>query len=51
LRRQKRKIAEKGQRMLEELFENQPIDNVTYTKILNYYGLEKKEEPSLFNRR
>jgi guanosine-3',5'-bis(diphosphate) 3'-pyrophosphohydrolase len=44
LRRQKRKIAEKGQRMLEELFENQPIDNVTYTKILNYYGLEKKED-------
>lgn len=44
LRRQKRRVAEKGQKMLEELFKNEPIDNETYTKILNYYKVEKKED-------
>lgn len=44
LRRQKRRIAEKGKVMLEELFNNEPIDNNVMTKILNYYKVEKRED-------
>jgi len=44
LRRQKRRIAEKGKAMLDELFNNEPIDNNVMTKILNYYKVEKRED-------
>lgn len=44
LRRQKRRIADKGKTMLEELFKNEPIDNTTFTKILSFYKIERKED-------
>jgi GTP pyrophosphokinase len=44
LRRQKRRIAEKGKAMLDALFNNEPIDNNVMTKILNYYKVEKRED-------
>ncbi|MEA4917673.1 RelA/SpoT family protein [Proteiniphilum sp.] len=44
LRRQRRQIAEKGEKMLEELFEHEPIDNVLLNKILQSYKAENKED-------
>lgn len=44
LRRQKRRLAEKGRSMLEELFGNEPLDNTTYTKILRYFKVDRKED-------
>jgi (p)ppGpp synthetase, RelA/SpoT family len=44
LRRQRRRIAEKGQNMLEELFDNEPIDNTVFNKILHSYKAENKED-------
>lgn len=44
LRRQRRRITEKGQKMLEELFENEPIDNTVFNKILHVYKAENKDD-------
>ena len=44
LRRQRRRIGEKGKKMLEELFDNEPIDNTTFNKILHIYKAENKED-------
>ncbi len=44
LRRQRRRITEKGQKMLEELFENEPIDNTVFNKILQAYKAENKDD-------
>lgn len=44
LRRQRRRIIEKGKNMLEELFENEPIDNTLFNKILHSYKAENKED-------
>lgn len=44
IRRQRRRVAEKGKNMLDELFENQPIDNTTFNKILHVYNAENKED-------
>lgn len=44
LRRQRRRIAEKGEKMLEELFEHEPIDNAVFNKILHAYKAENKDE-------
>ncbi len=44
LRRQRRRIAEKGKNMLEGLFPGETIDNTIYNKILQYYKVDKKED-------
>ena len=44
LRRQRRRIAEKGKNILDELFDHEPIDNTTFNKILHVYNAENKEE-------
>lgn len=44
LRRQRRRTVEKGQKMLEELFDNEPIDNTVLNKIQSYYKAEKKDD-------
>ncbi|RNC64065.1 bifunctional (p)ppGpp synthetase/guanosine-3',5'-bis(diphosphate) 3'-pyrophosphohydrolase [Proteiniphilum sp. X52] len=44
LRRQRRRITEKGRKMLEELFENEPIDNTVFNKILHVYKAENKDD-------
>ena len=44
LRRQKRRTGESGKKMLEDLFQNEPIDNTTYNKILNHYKVEKRDD-------
>ncbi len=44
LRRQRRRITEKGQNMLEELFEHEPIDNNVFNKILYLYRAENKDD-------
>lgn len=44
LRRQRRQITEKGQKMLEDLFENEPIDNSVFNKILHVYKAENKDD-------
>lgn len=44
LRRQRRRIAEKGKNMLEELFEQEPIDNTVFNKILYVYRAENKDD-------
>jgi GTP pyrophosphokinase len=44
LRRQRRRIVEKGENMLYELFGNEPIDNTTFNKIMNVYNAENKED-------
>lgn len=44
LRRQRRLIAEKGKNMLEGLFDNEPIDNNLFNKILQSYRAENKED-------
>ncbi|MGI6522159.1 MAG: RelA/SpoT family protein [Fermentimonas sp.] len=44
LRRQRRKIGEKGKKMLEELFDNEPIDNAIFNRILHIYKAENKED-------
>lgn len=44
LRRQRRRIAEKGKNILDELFGHEPIDNTTFNKILHVYNAENKEE-------
>lgn len=44
LRRQRRRIAEVGKNMLEELFDNEPIDNTLFNKILHSYKAENKED-------
>lgn len=44
LRRQRRRIAEKGKNMLDELFNNEVIDNTTFNKILHVYNAENKED-------
>lgn len=44
LRRQRRRVTEKGQKMLEELFEHEPIDNTVFNKILHAYKAENKDD-------
>jgi guanosine-3',5'-bis(diphosphate) 3'-pyrophosphohydrolase len=44
LRRQRRRIADKGKNILEELFEQEVIDNTTFNKILHMYKAENKED-------
>jgi GTP pyrophosphokinase len=44
LRRQRRRIAEKGKNMLDELFDNEPIENTLFNKILHFYRAENKED-------
>ena len=44
IRRQRRRIAEKGKNMLDELFDNEAIDNTTFNKILYVYNAENKED-------
>jgi GTP pyrophosphokinase len=44
LRRQRRLIAEKGKNMLEGLFDNEPIENNLFNKILQSYRAENKED-------
>lgn len=44
LRRQHRRIVEKGKNMLDELFNNEPIDNTLFNKILHSYKSENKED-------
>ena len=44
LRRQRRRVAEKGEKMLDELFQHEGVDNTMYNKILSYYKVEKKED-------
>ena len=44
LRRQRRRIVEKGMNMLDELFDNEPIDNTVFNKILHSYKAENKED-------
>ncbi|MDD2515091.1 MAG: RelA/SpoT family protein, partial [Proteiniphilum sp.] len=44
LRRQRRRIAEKGKNMLDELFANEPIDNTLFNRILHSYKAENKED-------
>ena len=44
LRRQRRRIAEVGKKKLEELFDNEPIDNTLFNKILHAYKAENKED-------
>ena len=44
LRRQRRIIAEKGKKLLDELFDNEPIENSIFNKILYVYKAENKED-------
>jgi len=44
IRRQRRRIAEKGKNMLDLLFDNDPIDNTLFNKILHSYKAENKED-------
>lgn len=44
LRRQRRRIADNGKKMLDELFDNEPIDNTVFNKILHLYKAENKED-------
>ena len=44
LRRQRRRIVEKGEKMLDELFDKQPIDNTSFNKILHMFKAENKED-------
>ncbi|HHX32088.1 MAG TPA: bifunctional (p)ppGpp synthetase/guanosine-3',5'-bis(diphosphate) 3'-pyrophosphohydrolase [Bacteroidales bacterium] len=44
IRRQRRRVAEKGKNMLDELFGNETIDNTTFNKILHVYNAENKED-------
>lgn len=44
LRRQRRLITENGEKMLDELFEHEPIDNTVFNKILHIYKAENKED-------
>ena len=44
MRRQRRRIAEKGKNMLDLFFDNEPIDNTLFNKILHSYKAENKED-------
>lgn len=44
LRRQRRRISEKGKNMLDELFDHEPIDNNVFNKVLHVYRAENKED-------
>jgi GTP pyrophosphokinase len=44
LRRQRRRIADKGKNILDELFDQEFIDNTTFNKILHMYKAENKED-------
>ncbi|HLW10218.1 MAG TPA: RelA/SpoT family protein, partial [Fermentimonas sp.] len=44
LRSQRRRIAEKGKNMLDELFENEEIDNTTFNRILHRFNADNKED-------
>lgn len=44
LRRQKRKISQQGQKILEEFLTDDELDNSLYNRILNYYKIEKRED-------
>ena len=45
LRRQRRRICESGQKMLEEFVGGpEQLDNTLYNKTLNYYKVEKRED-------
>ena len=44
LRRQRRRIAEKGKNMLDLLFDNEPIDNTLFNIILHSYKADNKED-------
>ena len=43
LRRQRRGIAEKGQAMLNKLFDEELTDNHIFNKILSYYNIENRD--------
>ncbi len=44
LRRQRRRVNERGQKMLEEFVGEEQLDNTLYNKALNYYKVEKRED-------
>lgn len=44
LRRQRRRIADKGKNMLDELFDQEPVDNTIFNKVLHMYKAENKED-------
>ena len=44
IRRQRRRISERGQKMLEEFVGEEQLDNTLYNKTLNYYKVEKRED-------
>lgn len=44
IRRQRRRVSERGKKILEELFDGEQLDNTMYNKILNYYKSEKRED-------
>lgn len=44
LRRQRRRVGDKGKKVLDELFDNEPIDNTVFNKILHLYKAENKED-------
>ena len=44
MRRQRRRVADKGKNMLEMLFNNEAIDNTLFNKMLHSYKAENKED-------
>lgn len=44
LRRQRRRITERGEKMLQELFGDEPIDSAVLNKVLQAYKAENKED-------
>ena len=44
MRRQRRRVADKGKNMLELLFNNETIDNTLFNKMLHAYKAENKED-------
>ena len=44
LRRQRRRVVDKGKKRLDDLFGGEPIDNTVFNKILHLYKAENKED-------
>lgn len=44
LRRQRRRVVERGKKMLDDLFNNEAIDNTLFNRILHSYKAENKED-------
>ncbi|MDD3625368.1 MAG: RelA/SpoT family protein [Proteiniphilum sp.] len=44
LRRQRRRIVEKGKNMLDELFGDEPVDNTLFNRIMHSFKAENKED-------